>query len=278
MKNLAPCLPDERICYPKKDKDMEYLIICLSAIIASGLTLFSGFGLGTLLLPVFAIFFPIDVAVALTAIVHLLNNFFKLVLLGKHADKKVAMKFGFPAIIAAFMGAWFLVRLSEMNPITTYHLFSRQFNVLPVKLLVAVMMIIFAIFELVPKFEKMSFDSKYLAVGGILSGFFGGLSGHQGALRSAFLIRSGLSKEAFIATGVVIACLIDFTRMSVYSAHFSRHFLSDNLLLLIAAALSAFSGALIGNRLVKKIPMRSIQIVVSIMLIGIAVGLGTGLI
>jgi hypothetical protein len=49
---------------------MEYVVICLAAIITSGLTLFSGFGLGTLLMPVFAVFFPVEVAVALTAIVH----------------------------------------------------------------------------------------------------------------------------------------------------------------------------------------------------------------
>lgn len=89
---------------------MEYLVICLSAPVASGLTLFSGFGLGTILLPVFAIFFPLDVAVALTAIVHLLNNFFKLMLLGKHADKKTVIKFSFPAIVAASNGAWFWYR------------------------------------------------------------------------------------------------------------------------------------------------------------------------
>lgn len=82
---------------------MEYLVICLSALVASGLTLFSGFGLGTILLPVFAIFFPIDVAVALTAIVHLLNNFFKLMLLGKHADKNID-KIRFPSYSSCFYG------------------------------------------------------------------------------------------------------------------------------------------------------------------------------
>jgi uncharacterized membrane protein YfcA len=257
---------------------MEYLVICLSALVASGLTLFSGFGLGTLLLPVFSLFFPVDVAVALTAIVHLLNNFFKLFLLGRHADKKTVIRFGFPAIAAALFGAWLLVSLSGLQPITTYHLSSHDFKVLPVKLIVSIMMVVFALVELTPRFEKISFDPKYLVFGGMLSGFFGGLSGHQGALRSAFLIRSGLPKESFIATGVVIACLIDFTRISVYSTHFSRLFISENIILLLAAVISAFLGAFIGNRLVKKVTMRSIQIIVSIMLIGIALGLGSGII
>ncbi len=45
---------------------MEYLLICPAAVIASGLTLFSGFGLGTLLMPVFAVFFPVDIAIAVS--------------------------------------------------------------------------------------------------------------------------------------------------------------------------------------------------------------------
>lgn len=47
------------------------------------------------------------------------------------------------------------------------------------------------------------FPPHWLPLGGLLSGFFGGLSGNQGALRSAFLLKAGLSKEAFIATGTV---------------------------------------------------------------------------
>lgn len=67
---------------------MVYLIICAVALVVSALTLFSGFGLGTLLMPAFAIFFPIEIAIATTAIVHLANNIFKLVLVGKMADLK----------------------------------------------------------------------------------------------------------------------------------------------------------------------------------------------
>lgn len=257
---------------------MEYLIICIAAIITSGLTFFSGFGLGTLLLPVFAIFFPIEIAIAVTAVVHLLNNLFKLALLGKYADKSVVLKFGIPAIMAAFLGAQVLLRLSDLKPIVTYRLLSHEFHVVPVKLIISVMMATFAIFELMPRFEKLSFEKKYLPLGGILSGFFGGLSGHQGALRSAFLIRGGLSKEGFIASGVVISCMVDLSRLSVYSTHFLLQGIGDRWYLLISAVASAFLGAFTGNRLVKKITMRTVRIIVSIMFFGIAVGLGAGVI
>ncbi|MBU2446689.1 MAG: sulfite exporter TauE/SafE family protein [Bacteroidetes bacterium] len=257
---------------------MEYIIICLAALLTSGLTLFSGFGLGTLLMPVFAIFFPIDIAVAMTAIVHFLNNLFKLYLLGKHANKSVVLRFGLPAIITALVGAQILVWLSGIDPLFQYEFLGKLLVVTPVKFIIAVLMIVFALFEIVPALEKFSVEKKYLPLGGLLSGFFGGLSGHQGALRSAFLVRCGLTKESFIATGVVIACLVDVSRLSIYASHFSSEGLSSNLNLLIAATLSAFLGAFIGNKLVKKVTMKAIQIIVSIMLSAIAVGLGSGMI
>ena len=40
-----------------------HLAVALAALFAAGLTLYSGFGLGTLLLPVFALFYPVEVAV-----------------------------------------------------------------------------------------------------------------------------------------------------------------------------------------------------------------------
>jgi len=115
-------------------------------------------------------------------------------------------------------------------------------------------------------------------LGGILSGFFGGLSGIQGAIRSAFLIKSGLSKEAYIATGVMIACLVDITRLTVYASRFASTNLHENLTLLISATLSAIAGAYLGKKLLKKVTLRNIQLLVAVMLILISIALGTGLI
>jgi len=157
---------------------MEYLIIAIVSAAIAGLTLFSGFGLGTVLLPVFAIFFPIDVAIGMTAIVHLLNNILKFILLGKSADKAIVLKFGIPAIIAAFLGAWILIKFINMPPIFNYQIGSKEFLIEPVKLVIGIIMIMFAMIELSPKLSHLSADKKYLPFGGLLSGFFGGLSGH----------------------------------------------------------------------------------------------------
>jgi uncharacterized membrane protein YfcA len=256
---------------------MAYLSICLAAFLASGLTLFSGFGLGTLLLPVMALFFPVDLAVALTAVVHALNNLFKCWLLGRHADKGVVVKFGLPAILSAVVGARVLLYLSGLQPLFNYQVWGWEASVMPVKLAVACLMVIFVLFELSPHLTSLSLPPHYLPLGGVLSGFFGGLSGHQGALRSAFLIKAGLTKESFIATGVVISLLVDIPRIVIYSVSLPALHLEDNHLLVAAAVLAAFAGAWMGNRLLTKVTLRLVRLLVALMLLGIAAALGSGL-
>jgi uncharacterized membrane protein YfcA len=256
---------------------MSYLVICTVALLASALTFFSGFGLGTLLLPAFALFFPIEQAVALTAVVHFLNGLFKLALVGRHADRHVVLRFGLPAIAMSFLGAWVLVWLAGIAPVFSYSAFGQVVSVTPVKLVVGLLLLLFALLELLPKFRSLSFGAQYMPLGGLLSGFFGGLSGMQGALRSAFLSRAGLTKEAFIGTGVLIACLIDISRLAIYSTSLARESTRFNYGLLAAAVLTAFVGAALGNNYLKKMTMPGIQRVVAVMLFVVAMGLVSGL-
>lgn len=230
-----------------------------------------------MLMPLFALFFAVDIAVAMTAVVHFLNNLFKLVLLGKYADVKIVIRFGIPALLSALAGATLLLWLSGLKPIIRYRMFHYEFGVEPVKMIIASLMLIFALFELVPGLKDFSFNRKYLPLGGLISGFFGGLSGHQGAMRSAFLIKCGLTKEVFISTGVVISCIVDIARISVYATAMPEK-IGNNKPILLAATLSAFAGALIGRQLLKKVTIRAVQYTVSAMLLIIAIGLGAGII
>ena len=257
---------------------MMYVIVCLVALGASFLTLFSGFGLSTLLMPAFALFFPLEAAIAMTAVVHLANNVFKLVLVGRKADKQVLLKFALPGIVAAFAGAWLLTYFSELPPIASYAIDQRDFQISVVKVVIGVLMIGFAMIELHPRFEKMTFAEKWLPLGGAVSGFFGGLSGHQGAFRSAFLSKAGLEKEAFIATGVAAAFLIDLTRLSVYANHLGTIGTDADWALVAAAIVAAFAGAFVGSRLLQKVTLRVVQIIVGVMLALVGVLLAVGLI
>ena len=149
----------------------------------------------------------------------LANNVFKVVLVGRKADWRVVLRFALPAAVAAVAGALLLTYFAELPPLAEYSLAGRRFAVTPVKLVMAVLIMGFGAAELSPRVDKLAFDARFIPLGGLLSGFFGGLSGHQGALRSAFLLRAGLSKEVFVGTGVVSAVIVDLSRLLVYGAH-----------------------------------------------------------
>ena len=257
---------------------MEIAIIAATAFLVAILTFFSGFGLGTILTPVFMIFFPADLAIALTGVVHFFNNIFKLFLVGRHADKAVVLRFGIPAVLAALLGAWLMLRLADVPPLFTYQLGGKEFTVYLIKLVIALLLVFFALMDLLPGLKKIQFNRDKLPIGGALSGFFGGLSGNQGALRSAFLIRAGLSKEAFIGTAVVVSAFVDLGRLGVYATRFSKSGLVDNLNIVLIATAAAITGAYIGNRLLKKVTLSFIQVTVAVLLLILSVLLGAGII
>ena len=272
---------------------MSYLLVCTVALVASGLTLFSGFGLGTLLLPAFALFFPIEVAVSATAIVHLANNVFKLLLVGLNANARTVLALGLPAVPAAVFGAWLLSLLSRLPDLASYELFGRVHAVTGVQLVIALLIGVFALLDLTALGDRLAFPPALLPLGGLAMGFFGGLSGHQGALRSAFLIRCGLSKEAFIGTGVVCAVIVDVTRVVVYNLKqllVARGASGPSLELLpstadggsylplvLAATLAALAGAWIGKRLLGRVTLLFVRRLVGLLLLLLALGLGSGL-
>lgn len=260
---------------------IEGLFIAAVAFGASLLTFFSGFGLGTLLLPAFALFFPLPLAIAATALVHLANNLFKAGLVGRHADRRVALRFGAPAVVAAFGGAAMLAALGSRAPLAQVNLGGLVFEPTALGAVVGILITVFALIEWHPRLAAMSFPASWMPIGGLIAGFFGGLSGHQGALRSMFLIRAGLAKESFIATGVIVAIGVDLARLAVYGGGGITALAGSGSRiggLVVAATLAAFAGAWIGSRLLAKVTLPGIQRVVAVCLVLIGIALATGLI
>lgn len=260
---------------------MEYLAVALASFLVAGLTFFSGFGLGTLLLPLFVLFFPLTVAIAATAVVHLANNLFKVALIGKKADAGTVFRFGIPAAMAAVGGAWLLQHLADMPEWFSYGIYGARFEVTPIKLAIGILMVTFAVFELIPSLDRLAFTKRLIPLGGVLSGFFGGLSGHQGALRTMFLIRAGLDKTAFIATIAVTAVMVDLTRLVVYGLTVRQGqfaVVGGNMLLVAVATGAAFTGTFLGSRLLRKMTMRTVRTIVGTLLLGVGAALAAGVI
>lgn len=261
----------------------EYWVVVIATIIVSILTFFSGFGLGTLLLPVFIIFFPIDIAVAATALVHLANNVFKGILVGRKADLGIVLKFSLPGAIFAVIGALLLEKAVVIPAIYHYQAWGHTFAVTPVKLLAAFIMAVFCLIELLPSMKDLAFSTKFVPLGGALSGFFGGLTGHQGALRAAFLVRLGLDKETFVGTTILSAIVIDCARLLIYG---TAIFVQDISLLqeqkqfgvIVAGIMAAFLGAVLGYLFIKKSSLEFIHKIIGVLLMFYSLLLGAGII
>jgi uncharacterized membrane protein YfcA len=264
---------------------MSYLIVGAVAFAVALLTFFSGFGLGSLLLPAFSFFFPLEIAVAATAVVHLANNLFKFVLMGRYTHWKTAALFGVPAACASFLGAQALILLANFEPLHHYMFFEKECVITPIGLVIGILIICFSAFDLRPLSEPANIPSKFIPAGGLLSGFFGGLSGHQGAFRAAFLIKAGLRRDAFIATGVVCAIAVDIVRLSVYGTHRLEAVWNSNPakegepaigMLVAVAAGCAFAGSYGGSRLISKVTLGFVQKVVGVMLLVLGTAIATG--
>lgn len=266
---------------------MEFVIIPLVSAAVAALTLVSGFGLGTVLMPAFAVFFPIEVAIAAAGVVHFMNNLFKLALVARWASREVVLRFGVPAVLAALVGAALMTVMADSSPIHEYQVGRVHAEVTWLKLVIAALLASFAGLELWPRYQQLSFPRRALPLGGALSGFFGGISGMQGALRAPFLLRAGLTREQFVGTTNIISTMVDVARLVIYAAGFTwlaqaRDYSAltgwRTLGLVAAACAAGFLGSYLGTRSLKKVTMRGVRIVVAVLLFVVAVALGAGLI
>lgn len=257
---------------------MEYFVIPTLALIASILTFFSGFGLGTILLPVFGLFFPIEIAITLTAILHFLNNIFKLGLVFKNLNQKVVLTFGLPALLFSFIGAKILLELNSIRFSISYKIVGHEFHTNSIKIIIATILLFFSFFEFIPKLIEFKINKKYLIIGGIFSGFFGGISGHQGALRTLFLNKIGLSKESFIASGVAIAFLIDLSRITIYFTDIEKLNESLDYILIGISTFAGFIGVYLGNTLLKKVTILELQKLIAFLIVVFSLFFGMGII
>jgi uncharacterized membrane protein YfcA len=198
----------------------------------------------------------------------------------------VVLAFGLPGAVAAYFGARLLKALGTFPALTEFEMGGRVCTVTPLGVIIGVLVVFFACFELHPVAKKLQLPPRYLPLGGLLSGFLGGLSGHQGALRTTFMVRLGLSKQAFLGTGIVCAVIIDIVRISVYAfdmfgdAEGAQDFksLADGWHYVGAGTGAAFIGSYVGRRLIDKVTMEGIRLLVGVMLLCLGIAIAAGIV
>lgn len=236
---------------------METIITLIVTFPVAVITLLTGFGLGTVLTPVFTIFYDVKLAVLMVAVVHLMNNLFKLYLFRAHVDMSIIKRFGVLSIVGAFIGA-----------VLQFYVYSDM-----LKVFLGIVLVILGGVEIIPTQKKVKIPPKVDFIGGFFSGLLGGLIGNQGAVRSAYLLNYQITKEAFIATATVIASVIDLTRIPIYLTSY-RSQLGAQWTDILAVVAVAYCGTLVGKRLLKRIDLGTFKKVVA----GFVVLLGLGLV
>lgn len=190
------------------------------------------------------------------------------------------LKFGLPAVPGAIPGAFILTLLGE-KPAFRWGVMGYEFTPSAAGVLIGAVLIIFAVLEMTPWFQKLKAPPHLVPVGGAATGVFGGLTGQQGALRSMFLLRTGLDAKQFIATGVLVSILIDLARVPTYFGTFaaSSAELGERQMWLIGfGTIAAFAGAWLGSEYLKKATNDLVRVMVASLMLLIGGPMVLGLI
>lgn len=256
---------------------LPYFLLAFVAMITSFATFFSGFGLGTLLLPVFSFFFEIEVAILATALVHCTNVIFKFGLTVRFLDFSILVRFGIAAGIGAALGSILMLYIGDQGTMFHYYLNNHKVEVEQISFIIGLLMLFFASVELIPSLKNKVFHKKWLPLGGFISGFFGGFSGHQGALRSAFLSKTQIDQRVFISTSVCMALIIDLIRVSSYLQG-APELNKLPIIMILFGCFFALLGTYFGKRYFEKKKKVNIRMIVAIFLFSIGTAMVLGFI
>ena len=213
-----------------------WVVFLICAFGAEVIGTMAGFGAATILTPIAALFMDVKVAIAIVACFHLFGNISRLMFFGRHIHWKMCAQFGVPGVLCTLAGAAVTAGLSSATVKLAFGLF---------------LLLYVGCSTLMSDRMRLPQHPSTLIGGGVLSGFIAGLIGTGGAVRSACLLAFDLPKEVYIGTSAAIALVVDATRLPVYLA---GRFIPGQLVPIIITLIgSAFAGAWLGQRLVRRV-------------------------
>ena len=216
--------------------DASLIVFSLFAtFFAAALTVPAGFGLATMITPIVFLWLEPHEAVAVVGIVHGSHNAWKLKVLRSSVDYSAVRRYGWAMVVGALLGAA-LNTAVEADPLL---------------LIVGVALVVLPLLSISERWTNVRLPDAEDRIGGFGSGFFGGLTGHQGALRAMFLQKRLPNKTEYAATAAVLALVVDVTRVPVYVALEGWQILDAGWLIL-GLVLAAILGVHLGKRWLKK--------------------------
>jgi uncharacterized protein len=211
---------------------MFLLAIFLAAILSGATASIVGFGIGSLLTPLLAVQFGTSTAVAAVTIPHALATVVRCWRLRAHIDAAVLLRFGLLSAAGALIGALVFTRI---GPTVLTKILGG-------------LLLLTAVSQVTGWASRWHPQGVLVALFGVLSGFFGGVAGNQGGLRSAALLAFRLSPMRFVATATATGVLVDLARTPVYLWH-SGHELMTLWKPIGIAAIGVLIGTILGERI-----------------------------
>src|SRR5687768_8800394 len=231
----------------------ELLVVC-AGVFGGAVASIAGFGIGSLLTPAIALTTGTKLAVAVVSVPHAIGTSIRFWRLRHHIDWSLVRSFGATSAAGGLTGAL-------LNTWATSRALELVFGSL----------LILAGASQVTGFAKRWRLRGGLAwLGGALSGFFGGLVGNQGGIRTAAMLGFEVDKRQFVATTTAVALLIDLARVPIYVVTETAA-IADMWPMLVVATIGVVIGTLFGERLLARVPEQRFRIVVGTLLLALGV-------
>lgn len=215
------------------------LAVFLAAILSGATASLVGFGIGSLLTPLLAVRYGTAVAVAAVTLPHALATAVRCWRLRASIDRDVVLRFGLVSAAGALAGAIAYTRIGGTT----------------LTRILGVLLLLTSFAQLTGWSSRWRPHGPLVTVFGLLSGFFGGVAGNQGGLRSAALLAFGLTPVRFVATATAIGLLIDAARTPVYLWSSGTALLGLSMPILVASA-GVLIGTLLGERMLLGLSVR----------------------
>jgi hypothetical protein len=227
---------------------MELVYLTALTLIASMIGTMTGFGTSTIMVPVLSWFLPLPLVLLFVGVIHWFGDIWKMLFFKKGFNWLLILLFGIPGIIASFWAARLPLALPEAWLQRSLGLF----------------LVLYVAFLWFKPTWKMKPATSNALLGGTLSGFFSGVFGVGGAVRSTFLSAFDLPKPVFLFTSGMIGFMIDSSRVTQYLISGIR---LDGLLLALTGCIPAsLLGAYLAKKLVDKMPRQSFRLFIALAL------------
>jgi len=169
-------------------------------------------------------------AVAVVAVVHGAHNAGKFAALRESVDFEAFRRYGVWLVLGAILGAALQNEVPQK----------------PLLALIGAFLVSLPLLSMSEGWTGYRIPEANDGLGGFGSGFMGGLTGHQGALRAMFLTRRLPDKMAYAATASVLALCVDLSRVPVYLL-FRYDEISQHAALTLVLVISALIGVRVGK-------------------------------